>query len=331
VLVVTPKKIAEAFFREHHLDTLTNLTFVSVSEELKSRFNITTVPYYVWVGKQQRVQAITALEYTNQTEFSRVLAGEDISHWPDISVERAAYILDTSLIDNTGRRKTYLSIMDGYREGRKDVSHFSISAQRNFAYWRLTNLPPKLLYERAAGFFIENFTRTRLLLYVKDPGRFYYDRNRGDYWNNWIRNNCITYEAVLPVADSNRRFEKLRQDLDYYLQMTSAIAEIDSSCWILADLPQAPKSTEIVGDSTGVPHYSVADLIRSVSYITEYGLAISEAHRPFPYRVTLSGETLNDPSRLAAVLEKLGYSFKKGRRKLSFFVVTDKKNEPLLR
>lgn len=212
-----------------------NLTSVVEDQTLKAYFPNQTLPYYVWIGPDGKVAAITDLKEVNKVNIQQLLKGKDlqVEVKSDVSIP---YNRNQPLFLNgngsDGNNLKYHSLLASYTAGLPLQSSVKTEALMGRKITGL-NQPLLNLYRlayRDHGYITVN----RTILEVDHPEKFNTHQTGSNYLKWLEAGNGYCYELLVPPSLIEQSWSFMQQDLGRYFPAYDASIEMRSTdCLVL--------------------------------------------------------------------------------------------------
>jgi hypothetical protein len=174
------------------------------------------------------------------------------------------------------------------------------------------------------------FQGGRVLLEVKDPGKFYWPDDKR-FHDEWREKNLYSYEIKVPLAQSSQIYKWMLTDLDRYFGCTASIQQRKINCWVLklADRFKKPdmdgpakweKGTDYIC-ATNYPFSFFVDQLRESPQLLKTAV-IDEVKGVSRINLNLQC-TFDNISKLQSELLKNGLVLEKESRVLPVLVISD--------
>ncbi|UTA67276.1 TlpA disulfide reductase family protein [Emticicia sp. 21SJ11W-3] len=202
-------------------------------EVLQKAFPRDAIPYYVWIGPDQLVKAITTSEQMTAKHISDFLQNHTTPQTrerpPTIHYDARYPLLVKASVDQHPVTPYYQSVLAAYMPGLGG-GYQRQPAGKGFTRITMMNQTiPKLAaqaYEEARIWFGKN----RILIETPDTLQLIPQGDRQE----WLQKNAFCYEIIVPTADTSRIFQFMQSDLGrYFPQYQFSIQERDTRCYAL--------------------------------------------------------------------------------------------------
>lgn len=220
-----------AFLRAHSVDI--HKTDQVSGPVLTGLFPHSSIPHTIIIGKQGNIGGITTPEYISRDKIASLLQGDSAS----IPLKREKGSLKTPLLSISPgypqpATPIFYSMLTGKIEGVMSASLEENTGEARRVLW--INQSLLSLYAAATA---------RGGLFLRSPNRRLIDGFEGRKPSlvkaldgPMLQSNRYTYEAVFPatISEAAKR-DKMKADLDVFLDVSSSISTRKLDCWIITD------------------------------------------------------------------------------------------------
>lgn len=322
----------------------------SVVEDINfsSHFQHQIIPHEVWIYKG-RVIAITNDEYVDAHNIQSVLEEKEVK-WP-VKYDYHIYDYNKPLFqlryDVQKRSSLKYSGILGYQEKATTTKGEIIDSLNNSKRYYFINYSILAIYKSlwqeikktnlipSATRIGESFTPTQLKLEVKDPSRYLYGISK-EYYEDWKRNNMISYEFVSPDIglDTKVHSQKMVTDLNRLLGLNGRWEKRLTKCLILVKTSDKDKirslggPTKIIydGELKGLRNLSLRNLIYWMNSFAKNPPLFDETGYKQHVDIDLKINSWTDIPALRKALQAYDLDLKEEVRELDMFVLTEVSN-----
>lgn len=259
-------------------------------------FTFEYYPHEVWINEEGKIIGFTSSEEVNEKNIAAALnhAPMDMDMKIDfISYNDYKYPLFSQVYSVYPDRLKYYSIVMDFIPGVS--GGISSSIEDSVANTvRLTRKNMSLL-----ELFCEAVTKGLLLspmesakfdygkrvhLQVDDPSKYIYSEKTGLTQGRWRKENCITYESVMPISQKEELYANMLSDLTRTFNITCTIEKQPLKCFALVRTSGIDKlSAKKKGISAFDPAYDTTKVQLYSGRIGQLVDAVSEANKHSPY------------------------------------------------
>jgi thiol-disulfide isomerase/thioredoxin len=212
---------------------------------LHKYFMFETYPHEVWIDKYGVVKAFTGSKDVTESNIRAFLNGLPLKadmKWEDIAFESNQAVLPQLYQRSPERLKYYSSIFSYTPE-----INFGGTSRRDFdslnGTVRVTRKNRTIL--QLLGDALKNGLSPdpfespdfdfgkRVVLNIKDSGRYFYKAASGTTLGTWKAGNCYTYETVLPIDQEPALFRKMLTDVQQYFNLSCRVEKRMMKCLAL--------------------------------------------------------------------------------------------------
>ncbi len=298
-------------------------------------FPHTYLPHYVWIDAEGKVIAITGHEEIKADKISNLLETKGSNLTLKEDPTPVAYSKDYPLYINgnggTGEGLLYHSLLQGYSPGLPP----GYNIVRDSSYSRIVarNLPLDWLLRLSHG--EEGFLgRNRVVRDVRDPEKLA-SKLSGKAYQEWLENNAISYEIMIPAYRDSELHELMRQDLrKYFPQYSFGLEKRETMCLVIKQTAES-KDIRSNGGEKRVNYEYGTFTVRNqkIAVLVGYLNVLAMQKSPYPVvdgtglteTVDLDLEAdLSDIDDLNRALKPYGLIMEKDQRVIDILVVKDK-------
>ncbi|WP_242917358.1 TlpA family protein disulfide reductase [Pontibacter liquoris] len=207
------------------------------STALDALFPYRLVPHYVWIGPDGTLQAITTSEQVTAANIRRALQEGTMPDRMKVDLDLQQPLFAGKYLP-TGNLVHYSILLKGKIDGLPSGSHFRRSGD-TIVGRAITNQPLLFFYETVALHALPGYTRSRLLLQVRDLAPLLPDKS-ADSPDAWNRQHLYSYDLIAPPAEAGHLYERMLEDLNRYSGYHGAIEAHPAKCLVL-QLTGSPK------------------------------------------------------------------------------------------
>lgn len=329
ILPVTYEKEAKVRSSLAAKRNLKGLKISSVVEDvsLKKLFPHPSIPHVAWIDGDGTVLSITNGEYVNEANIEAALAGKPLT-W--LQKPKGDYDYDKPLAGITPPGALYSMLSGSVQDAAFRSRRVALDETRDRLY--KINYSILHLYAIAYGRGDLVFAGNRRSLTVKDSSAYIYDPEMG-YYDAWMLRNGYSYEAVVPRDMPMREVnERMRQDLDRYLNLETGIEERKVACLVLRRLPGAGprasvKKREIylgIQDKKPFMHHSgLGNLIYALNKVPGMPPVLDESNYDKPVDLDFD-KPISDIDAVNRVLRSQGLQLVNDTKELEMFILREK-------
>jgi thiol-disulfide isomerase/thioredoxin len=316
-----------------------SLPFITNDSVLSGYFYYSSLPTHVWIDSSGTVIQKTSGNNTTIENIAGILVGKKINLPP--KKEFRYYQRGVPLFaEGAGRQiehLQYYSVIMGSPEGldgQSDILVDKDSATGNIQRIHIAQVPLQFLYQYAFYNVITDnhflFQGGRVLLEVKDPGKFYWPDDKS-FHDEWREKNLYSYEIKVPLAQSSQIYKWMLTDIDRYFGCTASIQQRKINCWVLK-LTDGFKKPDMDGPAkwekgadyicaTNYPFSFFVDQLRESPQLLKTAV-IDEVKGVSRINLNLQC-TFDNISKLQSELLKNGFILVKEERLLPALVISD--------
>lgn len=339
IFFVTPEKTERVagWLQKSPIAKNTVLPVVTADTTLTKQFKHEFFPHEVWINAQGVVVAQTESDYVTATNIRTVLDGREV-HWArkheeSYDYQRPLFGLNENNIpqgsdhkDNRIYYSSFTQYLDGIPPGESEDS--SISARR-VSFINQTIVEMYLMtYQQNRN----SFPWSRILFETKDTSGLDFDRIN-EYLTIWDQKHRFCYETSVPAGlPRQQREERIREDLNVYLNMRGRMENRPTKCLAVVRLPGYEKKSLTDNGFADIKHrqrsdLSIPNLIWSLNRIhgmppvfDRTGYLKDEADRYFAKDISLSVDMMG----LKKELNGHGLDIVPIEEKLDMLVLSDR-------
>ena len=205
-----------------------NLPTVIYDTVFSALFPHKAMPHYVFIGPDGKVKAITFSEYVTRENIKALLTDENYTlplKKDVVDYDQYEDLLDNGNGGNIFSNLIFRSCLTGYLEGMGGgTRHTTDSTIRKITYLNKTILT---LYRIAF-----DFPDNRLILEVKDSGRYFQHLCKED----WTK-NLYCYEVTFPISSSQNYIESImQQELNRSLNLSGRYEVRKKNCLVITKI-----------------------------------------------------------------------------------------------
>lgn len=322
--------------------TVYALTEVFNDKILHNLFPHTTLPHYVWIDAEGKLQATTGFEEVNADRIKAVL---NQGNFTNLAVKKdvmLSYDKAKPLFfkDNGGELpdNSYHTLLSSFRNGLP--SGFTVQKAGSDKGFRVTLRNTTLLwfYSIAYGEGKQYYGPKRIQLDIRDLSRIRFPENLPKTRENhltWQEENTYCYEITLPPSIASDGFKFMQQDVDrLFPQYKVNIEKRDKTCLVLSVLPGGLKVNSTGGVSSS-SFNAFGCKLQNVSLDLLFSRLNTNYFQNLPYPlVNESGYSgpadlqinapLNDVDAVNQELDKYGLKFIEAERSIDMLVISDR-------
>lgn len=221
------EKVEKLFARSSRLKQV-NIPIVTSDNILRELFPHKELPHYVWIDSEGVVIAITGHQEVNADNIRKMLSStrSSLAEKKDGTLKYDKQI--PLLLADFPVTKDHLlleSVITHYIEGLP--SRYDILRDANGNILRITavNSTYSRLFRLAWSEGKTYFGNNRIVLEVKDSTRFITREENREQLTQWLKENSLCYEIIVPAHLSTKAFERMKADLALALPQYEARVE----------------------------------------------------------------------------------------------------------
>lgn len=317
-----------------------NISIPVISEDstLNKLFPHRFVSHEAWINKGI-VKAITGSEYVKGKNVLSILSGitpkweikKDVG---DYDFSEPLLTLNDNIRKYASNSNVYATVCTPHFKGVGVFYNDEVDSNTGIHRIRAINYSIAALYMQALTDW-RSFTRSHVLLKSGDEHYFTYI-NKKEYYNVWSEKNTYCYEAAFPpLTPESVIRQKIKTDLDMYLQVKSSFEIRKTTCYVLvADSGFTPSSFP-TGDyatlaskasKNDVVYMSPDDLVTMLNR-TYWGTPFYNGlNSHLKIHIILPEGVLNDINILKTALKQQHLLLQKVVKKTNMLVIEKKQN-----
>jgi thiol-disulfide isomerase/thioredoxin len=313
------------------------LPFVINEKPFHIAFPHTTIPHYVWIGRDGTVKAITGHEEVTVDKIKKILSDSKAtlptkSDPPQIAFNKSAPFLVAGN-GGDGKNMIYHSVLTSYTAGLPDGFSIRFDSLKN-GILTLLNVPLKWNYRLGYGADSVWFGDNRIEFKMINPQKIMYTDTTETY-EEWKSQYSFCYQLILPKTSRQALFTTMVRDLErMFPNISATIEKREKLCWVLSctDKTKIPIATDgKFYAQNGIDGYTLRNAALK-NFVTDMNMFTLQKS-PFPL-INESGVTeklnlditakLNDLASVSAELEKYGLKITQEYRTINVLVFRDK-------
>jgi thiol-disulfide isomerase/thioredoxin len=344
IMMVTPEKAERVnnFLQKNKLGKQTKLPFATSDSTFNKYFPHEYISHIAWVYKGI-VVAITKSQYIKANNIQTILDGTAVN-WP-VKKDVKDYDYSSPLFIHNEDNIPYSSLpVTNFYSGFSTYMA-GIPSKNSYHAPRKSNYIPDSVKKIERFFMINSsiigmylralnvghtISKSKMILEVKDKDKVIYDSSR-NYRDVWRQEYMYCYEIIFPFGiPENKKVEKIRNDLNYYLGMDGRIETRKIKCLILTKATPGDsvlKATFIryyKPDGTLVQNTSIAAVLYRLNNSFDVYPALDETGYMERMYMQLDPDVFSDINKLRLELKKYGLELKEAERQIEMFVLTEK-------
>ncbi len=212
------------------------LPFVFADETLNKYFPHKELPHYVWIDSAGKVIAITGHNQITTDTIKMMLAKGNTSlkikkdNFKPYDREKAVLFQN---LDYTQQDVQFQSLFTGFKEGVN--TRLEVVRQENGKVKKITILNGYLQFLFRIGWSDDTryFSNSRIIIESKDSLKII-NRESGDKFVDWLKDNAWTYELIVPNHLSANAFTIMRTDMErFFPQYAVRVEKRPVKCLVL--------------------------------------------------------------------------------------------------
>ena len=287
---------------------------IDKERKLASEFPHRSIPHTVIIDENGIVKAVTTPEQISEETLRQIIAGQQINLSEKIDNMKFDASRPLSSNDNFKYQITVTPFQKGFPSMSNPTGGSGVYKDRRIL---CTNLSPKSLYEVAYQFPVS----IRTVIEVKNKKEF-----------DWSEETAICFDLIVPEEIGEKRFDIMKQHLDYLYNYKPVIEKRPGTVKILKRIDgQNPVTKQATGGKKEVSYGGHGLSMKNARINTIAEFLESELNVPVIDETKLNGlydlelAWYNEnPDQINEELKKIGLEVINGTRDIDILVIYDK-------